>query len=280
MPTASWRGPEPVARRLPSFGWSVVLAAMWLAAQPAVAGEVVIPVLRGAGLQNDLGVTVEPSARITNLGGVARRVAARFVAAGMDGTKSGVALLSRTLPPSGLAQADDAVAAPGLIVVSGAPQMTVNGQMAVGWGSHVQVSGFTVLPALRASDGARPGQSVIVPGILWLRFVAGGGVGSGGAVGDLGVVNLARTGARCTIEVADEPGLFPDPIVLEVPPLSLAALPDLIGARVGADARNLIVVSPRVRCDRQFYAFAIDFFAEADLSHRAQVLTPSVGLAP
>jgi hypothetical protein len=233
--------------------------------RPAIAAEVYVPLTRPAGSQQGLAVNLEPQAQLDNLGTVPRGYSVRFIPAGSDGTQPGQLLGSGRLEPARSAAVFYAGNSPGLIAVSGAPQIAVVGNVFVGWftGPGAQAQ----LPAVKSDGGSLAGQAVLLSRLTWSR--------DGSAVADLGVVNLSRAVAHCTAELNDTLGTFKAPVNFTIAPLSLAAFPDVIGTRVQGTPPEANTIFPRVRCDAQFFAFGVNFFTDAAGNHQTVVAWPS-----
>jgi hypothetical protein len=238
-------------------------------ALPAIAAEVYVPLTRPAGTQQGLAINLEPGVQLYDLGGVPRGFSVRFVPAGSDGTQPGQPLGGGRLEPSTRpASVFYAGNSPGLIAVSGAPQIAVVGDVSVGWTvGSAQIVSQTQLPVVKSDGGSPAGQSVLLSLLSWSR--------DGSAVADLGVVNLSRAAAHCTADLNDTLGSVKTPIDFTVAPLSLAAFPDVIGTHLQGTPPPVITLVTRIHCDAQFFAFGVNFFTDTAGNHQTVVVWPS-----
>lgn len=239
---------------------SLALTAL-LAAVPARAGKVYVPVLDRAGAS---GSQHKTEVWIANNGAEERRYGLIFLAAGTNGTqrpaegpRAGV-LGGRTNRLVGLTTAG----AFGMVELDAAPQLLIDARLvnlpAAGAGAS------TPVPVI-SSDNALAGAST--------AHLVGLARTSSGLTTDFDLVNLAETAMECSVSFNRADGSqLGSTAVVTLPPLSLRHFADalgLLGATQIADARAAVT------CDKLFFVFATLFDAPA--SHVSFLLPAASG---
>lgn len=259
------------------FSRPLLLALTCIASTAPLLGlEVYIPLTRGAGFDSAVGVTFEPSVSVRNFGGAPRAFSVSFIPAGTNGDRSRIPLGGQRLSPGAFAQVNDPEHSPGLIAISGAPQISVLGGLVVeGWTTDHVFASLTTFPAVRGDGGSKAGRPVQLSDAL-LRS------GDGGTISDLGIVNLSRSPMRCSVDLGTISGGAGrvDPFEVSVPPISMAALQDVVGAHITGAPPSLAAASPQILCDQQYFAVGYIYLTDAQGNHSIKVSWPSVSLAP
>jgi hypothetical protein len=215
---------------------------------PALAGESYVPFVTpeppGTGTSPIRATFL--SFDVINNGAVNRLAAIRFVALGEDGNAGGTTIFNARLPSSRPFPRICCQDSSGLLVLSGAPQIEIEVHLTEAFAQAEPNLISLRLPLLTARD-ARPAGSTA-------RLETLHGDGLGFRVTSLGILNLARQPAHCSVAG------FP-PVVqqrffgtITVPPISVAAYPDLFGRpSLGLEG------APTITCDQPFYPFAIAY---------------------
>jgi hypothetical protein len=165
---------------------------------------------------------------------------------------------------------------PGLIAVSGAPQIAVTrGLVVEGWTTTRQFVSLTTVPAVRGDGGSKAGRTVELSDPL-VRTV------DRGTVSDLGIINLSQSPMHCIVDLGTITGGVGrvDPFPVSVPPVSMAALQDVVGAHTPGAPPDLATAVPKILCDQQYFAVGYIYITDAEGNHRITVSWPSVQLAP
>jgi hypothetical protein len=224
-----------------------------LAALPAAAGEAYIPFLAADQPGVDSGRSTRPIVELHNLGGVTRRYSVRLTPPGDDGTKV------RELVASGLLPAGESVQVPcceresGLLVVSGAPQIAVGARLGFEFDQPPPNELLTRMPVVTARDALPAGSTAVLQGLVTAN--------SDAKRSSFGILNFGREAAVCSIDTGT--GFFAkfffDLAEVVVPPLSVAAFPDLFSRIRGAKGAPDLEARMRVACDQPFYPFGVNF---------------------
>jgi hypothetical protein len=192
-------------------------------ALPSLAGTAYIPFVAENLPGAEPNRSTAVNLEIYNQGTVSRRYAVSFVRAGEDGSRGGTFLRTDAQAPGTARTLACCDGASGLLIISGE---------ALPAGSHASL------------------QSLV-------------GTLSGFTTSSLGILNLGHHPAHCLVTGFDFPERFPDLPSIDVPPISVAALPDLIGQSIfGKSARTPISfyqARPTITCDQPFYPFAITY---------------------
>jgi hypothetical protein len=247
-----------------------------VSAAPLLAVDVYIPLTRSAGFDDALRVTFEISAGVRNFGDTPRAFSASFIPAGTNGAQAKIPLGGQRLQPGQSGGVSSNERSPGLIVISGAPQISVlRGVVLQGSHiTHISVS-LTSVPAVRGDDGTKAGRTVELSDALpWFP--------DGSGVSDLAIVNLSQSPMRCTVSLGTiTGGVGPvEPFDVSVPPISMAALQDVVGAHITGTPPESASATPQVRCDQQFFAAGYIYSTDSQENHSLKVSYPSVQLAP
>ncbi|HVF59158.1 MAG TPA: hypothetical protein VNJ70_05035 [Thermoanaerobaculia bacterium] len=220
-------------------------------ALPAAAGEVYIPFLAADAPGTDSGRSTFPTVTLYNLGGVHRRYVVRFTPAGEDGTQVRELVATELLAPQGSRQEDCCGRQSGLLVVSGAPQIAVGARLGLLFNQPGPNGLLTRLPVLTARDALRPGTTAVLHGLQ--------GTANAGTLSSLGILNLGTATARCVVAIGIFEQFFPELGQVLVPPLSVAAFPDVFLRLRGPSGPLGFETRTRVRCDQPFYPFGVNF---------------------
>jgi hypothetical protein len=247
-----------------------------VSAAPLFAVDVYIPLTRSAGFDDALRVTFEISAGVRNFGDTPRAFSASFIPAGTNGAQAKVPLGGQRLQPGQPGGVSSNERSPGLIVITGAPQISVLRGYVL-QGSHttnISVS-VTSVPAIRGDDGTKAGRTVELSDALFWSS-------DGSSISDLAIVNLSQSPMRCTVSLGTiSEGVGPvDPFEVSVPPISMAALQDVIGAHITGTPLEPTTANPQVRCDQQFFVAGYIYSTDSQGNHSLKVSYPSVQLAP
>jgi hypothetical protein len=218
------------------------------AAAPAFAGKVYVPI---TDRNTQGGGSHRTEVRIANRDpGQERRYTRAFLPAGANGTQTREKV-AQTLVLSGRTTRLVDLSTPGrfgLLEIDTAPQIQVEARM-INAPASGPPSG-TPVPVISSTNALPPGALTTLLGLS--RNTAGGFT-------DLGVVNLARETAQCTVTFSRANGTgIGTTAAVSLPPLSLRNFGDalgLLGESQAVDARA------EVSCDKTFFAFAAVFDA-------------------
>ncbi|HYL06678.1 MAG TPA: hypothetical protein VE075_11595, partial [Thermoanaerobaculia bacterium] len=248
--------------------WFFVLLA---ASTPAFAGQVFVPVVGHHA--SDSRIAYRTLVWVTNLGQAEEAAGSRFVEQGVDGTAQPAAAggVASVMVPAGATMLL-ANGAPegksGLIEVSGGADLEVRARLEALDGERGgQAPSGAAVQAVSAANALAPGQVAHLQGL-------GRDAGSGGALTDLGLLNLADQAAACQVSAFRADGS-------QIAPAAALGLPPL-GARFFEDAfgqlgeQRLAGARFEVSCDQPFYAHAAVFAAGGAVS---ETVTPSQGTA-
>lgn len=215
-----------------------------MAAAPAFAGKVYVPVVQRTGGGGSHATEVW----LANAGTQERRYEASFLAADTDGSAPRTPAV-RTVVVGGrtirLVNPGPAGTI-GLIEIDAAPQIQIDARLvnnpAVGATTH------TPVPVISSDNALAAGTTVSLLGLSRTN---------NGGFSDLGLVNLASQAAQCSVTFtrADGTGIG-QTVNVAVQPLSLRHFSDalgILGESQAADARV------QVSCDRTFFAYAAVF---------------------
>lgn len=225
------------------FSTFLLLAAV--AAAPAFAGKVYIPVVQRTG-----GGSHATEVWLANAGTQERRYEASFLAAETDGTTPRTPII-RTVIVGGrtvrLVNPGPAGAI-GLIEIDAAPQIQIDARLANN--PAVGATTYTPVPVI-SSDNALPAAATL--SLLGLSRT------NSGSYSDLGLVNLASQAAQCSVTFsrADGTGIG-QTVNVTVQPLSLRHFSDALGILGESQVTDARV---QVSCDRPFFAYAAVFNA-------------------
>lgn len=220
-------------------------------ALPAAAGEVYIPFLAADAPGTDSGRSTMPRVTLHNLGGVHRRYVVRLTPAGEDGRQVRELVATELLEPGGSRQPGCCNRGSGVLVVSGAPQIAVGARLDLLFNQPPPHHLLTRLPVLTARDALRPGTTVVLHGLQ--------GTSVGSILSSLGILNLGTATASCAVEIGIFEHFFPELGQVLVPPLSVAAFPDVFSRLRGPKGPGSFETRTRVRCDQPFYPFGVNF---------------------
>jgi hypothetical protein len=216
-----------------------------LAAVPAAAGNLYIPLLDrdGAG-----GSHQRTEVWIANAGTQTRNFTPTFLPAGASG-----AALSGTGTPASLlnGRTSKLIGATsagrfGLLEISAATEIQVEARLAntVGAGPAT----YTPVPVITSANVVRAGTTAHLLGL---------GRTNGGVYSDLGIVNLEKQPAQCTVAVFRADGSqIAGTATVPVEPLSMRHFGDAIGLLGESDALD---ARAQITCDRTFYPYAAVF---------------------
>ena len=242
-------------------------------ALPAAAGEVYIPFLAADAPGTDSGRSTGPTVNLHNLGAVHRRYAVRFTPAGEDGTQVRELVATDLLEPGGSRPESCCNRESGLLVVSGAPQIAVGAHLSLFFNQPGPNGLLTRLPVLTARDALRPGTTAVLHGLQ--------GTANGSTLSSLGILNLGTATAECAVAIGIFEQFFPELGQVLVPPLSVAAFPDIFSRLRGPNGPTGFGTRTRVRCDQPFYPFGVNFFGVPAPQNNlpwVELVTPSVQL--
>lgn len=208
-------------------------------ASPALAGNVYIPVLDRAGAVTEVW--------IANSGLQERRYATHFITAGTDGTARPSTPVNRVIVLGGRTARLTGLTTPGqigLLEIDAAPQLAIDAKLRNPSAGDDPIL-YSNVPVITSSNALAANAVAHLLGLARTNA---------GAFTDLGVVNLARQVATCSISFYRANGSqIGGTATVEVPSLSLRNFGDalgLLGESQAADARAAVT------CDRQFYAYA------------------------
>ncbi|HEV2844991.1 MAG TPA: hypothetical protein VG477_09105, partial [Thermoanaerobaculia bacterium] len=208
-------------------------------ASPALAGNVYIPVLDRAGAVTEVW--------IANSGLQERRYATWFIAAGTDGSVRPPVPVTRTIVLGGRTTRVSGITTPGqigLLEIDAAPQLAIDARLRNPNSGEAPLL-YTDVPVISSANALAANATAHLLGL---------GRSNAGAFTDLGVVNLARQVAQCSVSFYRASGSqIGGTATVDVAPLSLRNFGDalgLLGESQAADARAAVT------CDRQFYAYA------------------------
>ena len=222
-----------------------------LCALPAVAGEVYIPFVAADAPFTDSGRSTTPTVDLYNLGAASRRYSVLFTPAGEDGTRVRELVGASLLTPGNSTGESCCARESGLLVVTGAPQIAVSARLGLIYEGPLATNLLTRLPALTARDGLRAGSAGVLVGLQGER--------SDAARSSLGILNLERSPATCSVSIGILDERFPELVEFVVPPLSVAAFPDIFARLRGVHAPASFETRTRATCNRLFYPFGINF---------------------
>jgi hypothetical protein len=223
-------------------------------ALPAAAGEVYIPFLAADAPGTDSGRSTSSMVALYNLGGVHRRYVVRFTPAGEDGRQVRELVATELLEPQGSRQESCCNRGSGLLVVSGAPQIAVGARLGLTFNQPPPNGLLTRMPVLTARDALRPGTTAVLHGLQ--------GTSVGSIVSSLGILNLGTATAECAVEIGIFEHFYPELRQVLVPPLSVAAFPDVFSRLRGPKGPGSFETRTRVRCDQPFYPFGVNFVGD------------------
>jgi hypothetical protein len=220
-----------------------LLLSALLLARPALAAEAFVPFVAPEPPGFGAGRSIAVSFEVVNLGAVPRLGSVHFVASGEDGTAGGTDLLTLRMAPGRSFLRTCCQDTSGLLVFSGAPQLAVEVSLTETFGQPPPNALAQRLPLVTAGDALPAGSRGILPTLR--------GDGAGVGLSSFGILNLGHQPAHCSVSG------FPPYVqqlfqAVVIPPVSVAAYPDLFGRpTLGAQG------TPVVTCDQPFYPFAI-----------------------
>jgi hypothetical protein len=225
----------------------------FLIALPSLAGEAYIPFVT----QNLPGVDPSRSTtvhvEIYNQGTVSRRYAVSFVRAGEDGSHGGTFLRTDAQTPGTARTLSCCDGESGMLIVSGAPQIAFTAHLDEVFDQPAPNTVSLRLPLITAREALPAGSHASLQKLVW-QF-------GDSVTTSLGILNLGHHPAHCTVSGIDFPQQFPELQSIDVPPVSVAALPSVLHAPVIPGlASSLITVfeqRPTFTCDQPFYPFAL-----------------------
>jgi len=240
-----------------------------LIALPARAGQAYIPFVTTDPAGFDSGRSPIPGVVLYNLGSVARRYSVRFVPAGAIGLEGGELVQADTLAPRSFAGVSCCDRRSGVLVVSGAPQIAVSAELDELF-NHPQPNGIlTRLPVLTTRDAVPAHGSALLQSLTWSQ--------NGGVTSSLGILNFGHRPAHCAVSgFVLAPERFSELLGLIVAVGSTAALPDVLGQRIGSLGFSSYTAKPSVTCDQPFYPFAINYYGGS--LPFIEIVSPSVVL--
>jgi len=282
------------------------LVALLTAATPALAGQVLIPVVghHAPGSQ----IVYRTEVWITNPGQVDAQAVAHFVQQGSDGmaphagdtvvlVPAGATVLLAKVAVNGEGGMLELSAAAGLVVRARLDALAESGASAAS-GAAAAVAGSDAADGIEVLDGAgaidvpaeataadRSGkawsstavQPVSAAGALGAGEVAhlqGLGRQPGGEVTDLGLIDLSEQAARCQVSAfASDGSRVAAPATVSLPPLGALQAEDAFGS---LGAQQLSGGRFEVSCDQPFYAYAAVFAAGGSV---IEAVAPSQGFA-
>jgi hypothetical protein len=246
------------------------LGLLW--ALPALPGELYIPFVAPTAPGAEGGRTATPVLDLQNLGRVTRRYAVLFTPAGADGGRERELVGARSLAAGESSAESCCAVASGLLVVTGAPQIAASARLGLVFDGPAPNALFTRLPVLTVREGVRPRSFAVLRG---LRGAAFDHVRS-----SLGILNLERLPATCSVNIGILDLRFPELTQFVVPPLSVAAFPDVFEILRGPSGPAFFETRTRVSCDRLFYPFGINYVGDDELLDFVlpvlEFVTPSV----
>ncbi|HZF08028.1 MAG TPA: hypothetical protein VFE33_04475 [Thermoanaerobaculia bacterium] len=225
-----------------------------LIALPSLAGTAYIPFVAEDLPGADAGRSTTVDVEIYNQGTVGRRYAVSFVRAGEDGSQGGTFLRTDAQAPGTARTLTCCDGGSGMLIVSGAPQIafTVHLNEVFNQPSPNMVS--LRLPLVTAADALPAGSHASLQRLVW-EF--GDSVTS-----SVGIVNLGHHPAHCTGSGISFPAQFPDLQSIDVPPVSVAAVPHALHGPVvqGGTPITFFEQRPTFTCDQPFYPFALVYW--------------------
>lgn len=222
--------------------------ALFGALSPAFAGEVYVPLASNRSVN---GTTYRTKVWVSNPSNAARRFSATFYEQGTDGTQNTAVPSSLTVAPGGTVLLSSIApdGKSGMLEINGAPQLLVTARVeALGQGgtvlstAHVPVVGKSNILAANASGHLQGLERT-----------------QRGTTTDLGLMNLSRQSAQCTVKAFRANGTQIGPsAILPLPALSATHYSEALvalGEPQAADVRF------EASCDKQFFAYGLVFEA-------------------
>lgn len=222
-----------------------------LPALPVSAGEAYIPFVAADAPPLDSGRSTTPVVDLFNRGVAPRRYAVWFTPAGADGTKVRQSVGLRWLDGGSSAHEACCSRESGVLVVTGAPQVAVGARLGFAFVGPPATDLLTRLPVVTARDGLPRGATGVLMGLR--------GDPRGANRASLGILNLERSPAVCSVAIGNYDERFPELFEFVVPPLSVAAFPDIFSRLVGVRGPPPFETRTRATCNRLFYPFGINF---------------------
>jgi hypothetical protein len=225
-----------------------------LIALPALAGTAYIPFVTTDPVGIDSGRSPAPGVDLYNTGSVPRRYSVHFIPAGGSSLNGGELLQEGTVAPHTFASVSCCDERSGVLVVTGAPQIALSAGLSLMFNHPQPNSVGTRLPVVTSRDAVPAGGSALLQGLGWAA--------NGGLTTSLGILNLGAYLAHCSVTgFVDAPERFTDLQDLLVQAGSTAALPDVLGQRIGSLGFSSYAARPTVTCDQPFYPFAIAYYS-------------------
>lgn len=217
---------------------AALAVALGSAAAPAHAGTVYVPL---AGDTVVGGVQYSTRVWVSNNSDATRRFTTRFVPDGLDGTKRGRDTGSYAVGPQKSQLVTDLAGGgnPGILELSGAPQLAVTSQLVAGGAVRAN------LPVISSQNVFKAGSTVALQGL----------VRSDSQVTALSLFNLGKQAATCSLTAWRADGSrIAAPAKVQLRARSQHTAVDTLGSLGQAQASGARVT---VSCDRQFYAFGL-----------------------
>jgi len=208
---------------------------------PARAGEALVPI---ASAQTINDTFYQTRLWVTNQGTVPRRLSVKFVAVDANGVQAPVTGGATVNPGATvLLQNVAPIGRPGMLLLSGAPQLTVAARLEAASGNGAIAAAN--LPVITGTSVAVANAVLVLQGL---------GRSADGMVSDVHIINASEETASCVLAGFKSEGQrIAEAVNLAVKPLSLRSFEDALGS-LGQTA--LSAARFTVTCNKPFYAFA------------------------